>query len=171
MTDYEKYLGCHFPIKRPENERITHYKISGSCLEGIGVYIPHGGVAFVDKNETPRVNDLAVILRVTGALSAYIKEIESIDERGIITRTRYTDPSKDFTIRAREYLGTVLIITNEHGDVIWESKREHIPLTRCTRCRCFYKSGTPHRCKETTPYSPVCLPYYEKAFFGNARSA
>ena len=56
MTDYEKYLGCHFPMQRSENERITHYKISGSCLEGIGVYIPHGGVAFVDTNETPQAN-------------------------------------------------------------------------------------------------------------------
>lgn len=146
MTGYNKLLDCFFPNVRSESERIDHYKIHGDCLEGIGVHIPRGGVAFVDKNADPHVGDLAVILTAEGSLQAYVKEIESIDERGIIARTRYTDPQRDIKLVAREYCGTVLKITDESGAVIWESKSAHVPLSRCRRCGEYYKSGARHSC-------------------------
>lgn len=117
-----KGIDCHFCQASRYDRMITEEQICGDCLEDIGVVIPKGGIAVVDRTIFPRVGDLVICCRKVGSLNEYLKQVFSFDTQ-IIVGTRYTDKTRDFTFKAVEIRGVVRYIMDENRKIIWESDR------------------------------------------------
>lgn len=114
-------IDCCFSRSVDETRRITEKRIVGDCLEGIGIVIPHGGIAIVDDREFPKVGDLVICCKTDGALTEYIKQVIRIDNE-VIVGTRYKDKSRDFTFKAEFISGVVIKVLDNDRNILW--KRE-----------------------------------------------
>ena len=138
-------VNCYFCQAQDESRRIAHHSIYGECLEGIGIIIPNGGVAVIDRNAIPVVNDIVHCCKAMGTNSSYLKQVKEID-KNILVGTSYKDKTRDFTFIAEEIRGVVLKVTDHSGNVIWEKQGEQIALNRCEHCLEYFINGIPHRC-------------------------
>lgn len=82
--------------------------VSGNCLERIGVYIPSGGIAIIDKNARPKIGDLVICTKSPGVLSEYCKQVKDIKNGNYIISTAYLNKALDFEFEAAEIRGVVL---------------------------------------------------------------
>ena len=92
---------------KKEKDRYSLKSIYGDCLEGAGLFIPHGAYARIDANAKIKVGDLVHCNKISGSISSYIKQVKEIKKRSIIVRTCYLDQNKDFEFEAAEIMGVV----------------------------------------------------------------
>lgn len=117
-----KGIDCYFCQASHYERRITEDRIHGDCLEDIGVVIPNGGIAVVDRTIFPRVGDLVICCQKIGCLDEYIKQVFSFGKE-IIVGTRYKDKTRDFTFKAEEIRGVVRYVMDDKRNIIWECER------------------------------------------------
>jgi hypothetical protein len=108
-----------YPRKREDNDRYYTESTYGDCLEAIG--IPSRAIMVADRNIRPVVGDLVHCCKIAGALSSYIKDVESISDE-LVVRTHYVDSTKDFRFVAEEVLGVVVEVRTLDGDVVYRRK-------------------------------------------------
>lgn len=156
----------------PQESRIRHYPFTGNCLENKGITINDKGVAVADVNATPQVGDVVICKKAGDQITSYVKEVERADETGYSVRSRYKDPEKDRSFKPSVINATVLKVTDPDGNVIWEKKEPHVPMSRCQECYEFYPQGSIHNCpficdriyKNRVIPVPVCIAQISKAY-------
>lgn len=111
MSDIERKnensIMTHICRAKNENDRFYLEHISGDCLEGAGLYIPHGGYAIMDKDAEYKIGDLVHCNKISGQISGYLKQLKSIKQDCAIVTTNYTDESRNFEFEPEELLGVV----------------------------------------------------------------
>lgn len=117
-----KGIDCYFCQASHHSQMITEDRVYGDCLEDIGIIIPNGGIAVVDRTIFPRVGDLVICCQKVGVLNEYLKQVFSFDKE-IIVGTRYKDKTRDFTFKAAEIRGVVRYVMDNNRNVIWECER------------------------------------------------
>lgn len=96
---------------------IQEKAICGDCLMGIG--IPDGGIAVIDRNMEPNVFDVVWCTNPTASISGYLKQIVQTGAKPIV-QTCYIDKAKDYMFYAPEILGVVLKVMDHNRNVVWE---------------------------------------------------
>lgn len=96
-------------IYKPEPNKPTRrlHSIRGDCLERVGLKIPHGANAIIDRSITPEVGDLVHCDNELGTICGFIKQVKEIRGDTVIVGTAYIDESKDFTFEACSIFGVV----------------------------------------------------------------
>lgn len=96
-------------IYKPEPNKPTRrlHSIRGDCLERVGLKIPHGANAIIDRSITPEVGDLVHCDNELGTIHGFIKQVKEIRGDTVIVGTAYIDESKDFTFEAYSIFGVV----------------------------------------------------------------
>lgn len=96
---------------------IQEIQIYGDCLMGIG--IPDGGIAIIDRDLKPNVFDVVWCMNPMATINGYLKQIVQTGDKAIV-HTCYTDKSKDYQFYAPEILGVVLKVMDYDRNVVWE---------------------------------------------------
>lgn len=96
---------------------IQEIQIYGDCLMGIG--IPDGGIAIIDRDLKPNVFDVVWCMNPMASINGYLKQIVQTGDKAIV-HTCYIDKSKDYQFYAPEILGVVLKVMDYDRNVVWE---------------------------------------------------
>ena len=106
---------------------IEEIRITGTCLEGIG--IPDGGIAVVDREVKPNVFDVVWCDIALGGISGCLKQIIQTGDKPIV-HTVYKDSSKNFAFCSPKIFGVVLKVMDYDRNVVWERPKpvEYAPV-------------------------------------------
>lgn len=116
-------INCYFSQAYSPLCIATERRITGDCLEDIGIVIPNGGIVAIDATIFPKVGDLVVCCEHKGAqMNELLKLVLDIGE-DIIVGTRYKDKSRDFTFKAGEIRGVARYVMDDKHNIIWECER------------------------------------------------
>ena len=96
---------------------IEEIRITGDCLEGIG--IPNGSIAVVDRDEKPNVFDVVWCDIALGGISGCLKQIIQTGDKPIV-HTVYKDRERDFAFCSPKIFGVVLKVMDYDRNVVWE---------------------------------------------------
>ena len=109
--------------------------ISGDCLEGAGLKIPHGGYAIIDCSISPKAGDLVHCNNELGTVNGFIKQVKEFRDDTVIVGTSYIDQSRDFTFEAFEIYGVVTeVFCKLWGKQVYLRGSEKTKKTE--RCHC-----------------------------------
>ena len=102
-----------------KKDYIERIRISGNCLEAIGV--PDGGIAVIDRSADAKEGDVVWCNNWRGALGGFIKQVVKLG-KDVIVGTAYKDEASNFTFEASEIYGVVTHILDGTGRVTWERR-------------------------------------------------
>ena len=102
-----------------KEDQIERQRISGICLEAIGVH--DGGIAVIDCNADAREGDVVWCNNWSGVLGGFIKQVVKLG-KDVIVGTAYKDEAKNFTFKASEIYGVVTHVLDDTGSVTWERR-------------------------------------------------
>ena len=119
MKEQHKVKKTFFCKAKNERERIKLEHIYGPCLEEIGLVIPNGAVAVIDRNANPKIGDLVHCNDWLITINGYIKQVQEVGEVFKVG-TAYKDKSKDFSFEALEMYGVVLMVVDYDGNIVYQ---------------------------------------------------